>query len=500
MRRAVVIATTICALAALLAPVAHAAKLDVAGGIKHFDPGETIYPWGTGYFPRAVCDNKVRFRLTDSAGTKTGLGSKSTEHEGDFAAEIDEADPLAPIPLNAAFGRAILRGRQKCGPATATGRYELVIRNPSAPPPVLTSVTASDVTSGRVSVLTLGLNTTRWHTAFVSASIEAEFLPGQWIVVDTVTRNLAFDQSGTYRLGWKADLGGGSAPAGRYRFAVQLRQYAEYYEDFIAADYTAEFNVAEAAGTRRSLPRPVDAQVNHAGLLVVPVRTDDALRVFNERFQNVATYRGGLNEPKDVGFAPDDTIYVADSGNDRIAVFSRTGTFQRAFRSNSISSEFGPQGIAVTGLNGGRVYVADGDHADIEVFDLDGTHVSTITGGLDDPFSIAVAPDGSLWVADAGTDEVTHFSSTGQVLGSADANFTQPFGVDVDQASGRVIVSDDSEPGTLFFFAPDGTFIDSVTTPLLAGGAGGVAAAGLSDDLFVVHPSGSRVLRFRFPQ
>jgi DNA-binding beta-propeller fold protein YncE len=134
------------------------------------------------------------------------------------------------------------------------------------------------------------------------------------------------------------------------------------------------------------------------------------------------------------------------------------------------------------------------------VFDLDGNFVSNITGStLDDPFSIAVAADGSIWVADAGTDEVSHFSASGSLLGTADATFDQPFAVEVDQDTGLVYASEHSVGNEgVYVFNPDGSFMRKFGERLLMGGAGGLASAGLTGDLYVVHPAGNRVLRFRF--
>ena len=102
--------------------------------------------------------------------------------------------------------------------------------------------------------------------------------------------------------------------------------------------------------------------------------------------------------------APDGTVYVADSGNQRIQRFSATGAFLGAWG---------------TGGSG------------------DGQFLN--------PYDVAVAPDGTVYVADS--FRIQHFSATGAFLGAwgawggGDGQFERTSGVAV-APDGRVYVAD----------------------------------------------------------
>jgi phospholipase C len=81
-------------------------------------------------------------------------------------------------------------------------------------------------------------------------------------------------------------------------------------------------------------------------------------------------------------------------------------------------------------------------------------------GHLTDPFDVAVAPDGSLWVADRGTSRVEQFSAAGHFLHAIGAGqLAQPDGVAVD-ARGNVWVADTGQDKVIEF-SPAGQVLRS---------------------------------------
>lgn len=76
-----------------------------------------------------------------------------------------------------------------------------------------------------------------------------------------------------------------------------------------------------------------------------------------------------------------------------------------------------PAALEVDAL--GRLYVLDGQGADVRVFGMDGRHVRTFgrqgagPGELNQPVGMAVAPDGALWVVDTGNGRFSVFDTTG---------------------------------------------------------------------------------------
>jgi predicted membrane-bound mannosyltransferase/DNA-binding beta-propeller fold protein YncE len=137
-----------------------------------------------------------------------------------------------------------------------------------------------------------------------------------------------------------------------------------------------------------------------------------------------------LNAPRSLAFANDGTFYVADSRNHRILHLDTTG---------NILHEWGS--------------FADGVNTPIG----DGT--------FNEPWGIAVGPDGSVYVTDVWNHRVEKFTSTGRFLrawgyfgqGEAPEAFYGPRGLAVD-AEGRVYVTDTGNKRIVVFDA-NGNFI-----------------------------------------
>src|SRR4051794_32377471 len=109
------------------------------------------------------------------------------------------------------------------------------------------------------------------------------------------------------------------------------------------------------------------------------------------------------------------TVYVADSGHDRIVRYMADGEFVRAWghRGGNTGEFRSPEGIAIDAR--GDVYVADTGNDRIQKFDEDGrflgawrTHDSPEDQG---PAGIAVDPHGHVYVADTGNDRIQEFTA-----------------------------------------------------------------------------------------
>ena len=173
---------------------------------------------------------------------------------------------------------------------------------------------------------------------------------------------------------------------------------------------------------------------------------------------------GQLLRPKDVALDADGNLYVADSGNHRIVVFSPDGKFLRAWgRQGAANGEFNePWGIAVDAERG-FVYVADTWNHRIQKFDLKGTFITqwgsgTIvdTGGqavgfegqFFGPRDIAIDAEGNLYVTDTGNERVQKFDPDGNFLaqwggdGTAPGMFKEPVGIAISPTSGDIFIAD----------------------------------------------------------
>ena len=80
-----------------------------------------------------------------------------------------------------------------------------------------------------------------------------------------------------------------------------------------------------------------------------------------------------------MGLATDSsgTLYVADSGNDRIVEYTKTGALVTAFTTNIGSTPHTPQAVCVTGKFIGVVTTQNGANGNVEIFDHSGSLVGS---------------------------------------------------------------------------------------------------------------------------
>jgi outer membrane protein assembly factor BamB len=134
-----------------------------------------------------------------------------------------------------------------------------------------------------------------------------------------------------------------------------------------------------------------------------------------------------------------------------------------------VSVAAAPDGrLYLVDLLNGRILVSDGDSRFSAGFGEPGSEPGQLDFIRDDndPFNsigdVAVAPDGTVWVANADNFRVEQFSAEGAYLGSigqfgpGDGQFLDPIGVAIAD-DGSVFVVDD-ERDVIQRFAPDGTF------------------------------------------
>lgn len=146
-----------------------------------------------------------------------------------------------------------------------------------------------------------------------------------------------------------------------------------------------------------------------------------------------------FNQPNAVGFASNGDIFVSDGyGNSRIVQLTADGRFVRVFggRKGSAAGELDtPHGVAVDAL--GRVHVADSGNKRIAIFAKDGTFQKNLRspsrGGL------VITPDGTLYASDVNAGAVTVFRNDELVdVIKVDG---RPHGLSVDPTTGDVYTS-----------------------------------------------------------
>ncbi|MFN8443189.1 MAG: TIGR03663 family protein [Caldilineaceae bacterium] len=199
----------------------------------------------------------------------------------------------------------------------------------------------------------------------------------------------------------------------------------------------------------------------------------------------VAIYNGvygdkALAQPRTVAVGPNSERLIADSNNHRIVVLDNVGNFVRTFGSFCDLSQGATSGCAdpdgdgplqlgdgqfrepwgVAAAPNGDIYVADTWNGRIQVFDKDGKFLrkwgvfNTTNGELGDPNilfgprGIQVSNDGSVFVADTGDKRILKYDANGGLIsqigggGVVPGKFDEPTSLAIDPTDGSVFVAD----------------------------------------------------------
>jgi tripartite motif-containing protein 71 len=178
-----------------------------------------------------------------------------------------------------------------------------------------------------------------------------------------------------------------------------------------------------------------------------------------------------FNSPRDVEIHPNGQIYVVDSGNARIQIYSRSGQLVSSFGSYGTGAG---QFVSPRGLDfdeQGLAYVTDAGCHCVHVLDATGTLVTRIgsfgTSGayLNGPTGVYVTAD-KVYVADTANARVQVYSLNGTWLKSIGGPSPElgelfyPGDVAVTESSGLVLVSDPTT-WSIKAYRDDGEFLGS---------------------------------------
>ncbi len=134
----------------------------------------------------------------------------------------------------------------------------------------------------------------------------------------------------------------------------------------------------------------------------------------------ITTVASQLNNPLSVAIDAQGSVYIADSGNNRILQVTAAGTASTFAKIN------GPLAVAVDAS--GDVMVADSTQIWKMTSDPTGSPlITSVIGGLTSPTGLAFASDGSLWIADTGANVIRRLSTSGvlsAIAGTGTAGFS----------------------------------------------------------------------------
>ncbi|XP_041048236.1 E3 ubiquitin-protein ligase TRIM71 isoform X1 [Carcharodon carcharias] len=223
------------------------------------------------------------------------------------------------------------------------------------------------------------------------------------------------------------------------------------------------------------LCRPWGVCVNKEGYIIIADRSNNRVQVFtpsgtyHHKFGTAGARPGQFDRPAGVACDQNCRIVVADKDNHRIQVFTFEGQFVLKFgEKGSKNGQFNyPWDVAVN--TDGKILVSDTRNHRVQLFGPDGNFVSKygFEGALwkhfDSPRGVAFNHEGHLVVTDFNNHRllVIHpdFQSA-RFLGSegtSNGQFLRPQGVAIDQ-EGRIIVAD-SRNHRIQIFEPNGNFL-----------------------------------------
>jgi sugar lactone lactonase YvrE len=174
-----------------------------------------------------------------------------------------------------------------------------------------------------------------------------------------------------------------------------------------------------------------------------------------------------------VTWGNDGKMYVADSNNHRVMVYSSAGIFDFKIGTGSLGTGNGefnyPREVAIN--SAGKIYVVDTNNHRVQIFSSTGVYesqigsgaISTNDGEFYSPSSIKIDSDGKIYIADSQNSRIQVFSSTNVFeysigsSGSGDGQFNVVNQIAFD-STGKLFATDYNN-NRIQVFTKSGTFL-----------------------------------------
>ncbi|MCX8072081.1 MAG: hypothetical protein N3C12_06490 [Candidatus Binatia bacterium] len=186
------------------------------------------------------------------------------------------------------------------------------------------------------------------------------------------------------------------------------------------------FRVTAGQADLASLAEPRGVAVFHDGTIVVSDFGHDRVVWFDSALHpqfaiggTPGVDPGQFRQPSGLAIGPKNELFVCDTWNHRIQVFSKAGEYLRQY----VADLFSPRGVAVT--RSGTLFIADSGNNRVVVLSPDGTIVDRWDGSnnggtpLREPVGIVVDEETStVYVTDNGMAAIRRFTLSGEDRGS----------------------------------------------------------------------------------
>lgn len=214
----------------------------------------------------------------------------------------------------------------------------------------------------------------------------------------------------------------------------------------------------------RPLSMPYDVATDRKGVIFLLESGNRSVSIYSPRgeFLREIPGRGAWRDPSAIAVGPEGTIYVADGAAGRVLEVELSGKVRREFVAGD--------GARLTGVGvfGDAVYCVDNRNHKVLVFRKHGAPPEKWgrrgdgPGEFQSPFRLVVDPSGRVFVTDVLNARVQWFSAFGQHLGTlkrfgaGEGKVFRPTGLAID-AMGKIWVSD-SYTGLVQRFDTSGGF------------------------------------------
>jgi sugar lactone lactonase YvrE len=239
-----------------------------------------------------------------------------------------------------------------------------------------------------------------------------------------------------------------------------------------------------------------------------------------------------FERPNGIAVGLSGNIYVADTWNYRVVVLSPTGDYITSWgQKGELGANapvdpkdafWGPRAVAVDSQE--RVYVADTGNKRVRVYSKEGQYLRDIGSGgsgngqLDEPAGLAIGANGLLYIADTWNRRISVFTLDGVPVGTyqqPDGSFTNFFKIRgwYDDLGNRPYVAVDNQRSVLYVTDPDAgrVLVYNATNGQCLGAfgqlnrerqdasqfasIGGIATDG-QGDVYVADAGSGRIMRF----
>jgi DNA-binding beta-propeller fold protein YncE len=245
-------------------------------------------------------------------------------------------------------------------------------------------------------------------------------------VVDITGRVQKFSPTGQYLLSWQMPQTDKGKPKGMARDkdgSVIVVEPHYNRVNYFRPDGTLVYQWGKQGTNAGELAFPRSVAVNSAGeIYISEYGLAERVQRFSSRGTNLLSIIGSGGEgpgqfrrAEGVGIDSSDNLFVADSCNHRVQVFSRDGKFIREHgKAGAGPGELSyPYDVRVD--RAGYEFVCEFGNSRVQIFDRDGKLVEALggvggePGRMNNPWAICIDSKGNLYVADSGNHRVQKF-------------------------------------------------------------------------------------------